>query len=66
MAGISGAPPIASVADMPREVLPIYLRVLDPVLPGEVRDRLMDTYYDVLKKRRQAFERGARLAVWGG
>ncbi|APR80067.1 Hypothetical protein A7982_05414 [Minicystis rosea] len=54
------------VNEMPREMLPMYLRVLDPVLPGDVRDRLLDTYYDVPQKRRQAFERGARLAVWGG
>jgi carbon monoxide dehydrogenase subunit G len=54
------------MADLPRNALPTYLRVLDPVLPVEVKDRLLTLYYDVPRQRRQAFERGGRLAVWAG
>ena len=54
------------MAEMPRSFLPLYLRVLDPVLSVPVKDRFLRRYYDVPAKRRQAFERGARLAAWAG
>ena len=54
------------VAEMPSDFLPLYLRVLEPVLPIEVKNNILNRYYDVPRKREQAFERGARLASWLG
>ena len=54
------------VAEMPRGFLPLYLRLLTPMLPLEVKDHLLNRYYDVPRRRRQAFERGERLAAWAG
>ncbi|MFT3768992.1 MAG: DUF5995 family protein [Minicystis sp.] len=66
MAGIFQHAADRLVAGMPREAIPLALRVIDPVLPVDIKDQLLVRYYDVPTKRRQAFERGARLAVWSG
>jgi hypothetical protein len=66
MAGIFQQASARLLAEMPRDSVPAYLRVLAPVLPLEARDRILSRYYDVPRKRMLAFERGARLAVWEG
>jgi uncharacterized protein YndB with AHSA1/START domain len=66
MAGVFQRASERLVAEMPRGFLPLYLRVLSPMLPAEVQDQILNRYYDVPRRRRQAFERGERLSAWAG
>src|SRR5262249_58593492 len=45
MSGIFQAASARLLAEMPRDALPIHLRVLGPVLPLEVQDRILSRYY---------------------
>ncbi len=46
------------VAEMPRGYLPAWLGIARRVLPLELRDQLMRRYYDVPKRRLEAFQAG--------
>lgn len=53
------------VERMPRGFLPIWLRLARGALPPELGGQLMRRYYDVPKRRLEAFARGAELARRG-
>lgn len=50
------------VERMPRAFLPTWLRAARSTLPPEIGGQLMRRYYDVPKRRLEAFAHGARLA----
>jgi hypothetical protein len=50
------------IACMPPAFLPTWLRLVRRTLPPELQDPLMHRYYDVPRRRMEAFNRGAELA----
>ncbi|MBJ8343806.1 SRPBCC family protein [Antrihabitans sp. YC2-6] len=46
---------------MPRHYHPLWLRLSRSVLPPEFRDQLMSRYYDVARRRLEAFDKGGEL-----
>lgn len=51
------------IAQIPPSYLPIWMRVARPIMSVEMREDLVRRrFYDVQKRRREAFERGERLA----
>jgi carbon monoxide dehydrogenase subunit G len=66
MAGIFQHAADRLLRELPRDLTFLPMRALRPLLPLEIEDRAIAFCYDVPRRRRQAFERGARLAVWQG
>lgn len=67
MAGVFQRASERLIAEMPRGFIPLlYLRALTPMLPLELQDEILNRYYDVPRRRRQAFDRGERLSGWPG
>ncbi len=49
--------------ELPSNYVPIYLRILNPILPLEIQDAIIaKRFYNIPRQRLLAFERGQRLA----
>jgi hypothetical protein len=66
MAGIFHQSADRLLAALPPSALPRAAHVLRAVAPVELQDLFLARYYDLTRRRREAFERGARLAVMLG
>jgi hypothetical protein len=66
MAGIFHQSADRLLAALPPSALPRAAHVLRAVAPVELQDLFLARYYDLARRRREAFERGARLAVMLG
>lgn len=49
------------MAQMPNQFQPAWLRIARGALPPELSDQLMNRYYDVARRRLEAFEKGKEL-----
>lgn len=49
------------MAQMPNQYQPAWLRIARGALPPELSDQLMNRYYDVARRRLEAFEKGGKL-----